>query len=422
MPRREEQPTCSRFCHAYDRLMIHAQSKEPAFDGPASFIAEDIAGHRIEILTSGEQRLAKLLTHIASAKTSINIIMYIFADDDAGRAICAALVSAAARGVQVRAIIDRFGSSLLPPHFYDALHDAGGKICFFSRQWRSSYLIRNHQKLILIDGRTAITGGFNIENDYLMDDGPSRWLDLGLIVTGPSLSRLRKWCDRLFTYTTEHDGKILKLRRIIRHWPVSKNSVSWLVGGPTERLSPWTKTLKRDMNRAKRIDVAMAYFSPGQGMLRRLGRIAKQGTARFLLSGKSDNPATIGASRLLYGFLLKRGASISEYSQRRFHMKLIVIDDITYIGTANFDVRSLFINVELMLRVSDSSFAADMRQLLDHIEAQSTEITAEIHKNRAGFLTRLRWLLSYMIVGVMDYTVSRRLNFGLGQKPYRDRL
>lgn len=410
--------------------MISADPDDLPLAPPPSITADDIAGHHIRVITSGSERLKTLLSLIEAARHHIDLIMYIFADDGSGRQIGSALVAAANRGVRVRTMIDSFGSSALTDSFYDPLRRAGGEICFFSRRLRSSYLIRNHQKLILIDQRIAITGGFNIADSYLQDaapdadgkpTGPPVWLDLGLVIEGPSISRLRKWCDRLFAYTEKDDGKILKLRRIIRRWPVGKNKIAWLIGGPTERLSPWARTLKRDMTRAQQIHMAMAYFSPGQGMLRRLGRIARYGSASFIMAGKSDNPATIGASRLLYGYLLKRGALISEYDRAMFHMKLIIIDDVVYLGTANFDVRSLFLNVELMLRIADSGFAAQMRSLFHQVATQSQIITPDIHQNRASFFTRLRWLMSFLIVGVVDYTVSRRLNFGLGQNPYRDR-
>ena len=86
------------------------------------------------------------------------------------------------------------------------------------------------------------------------------------------------------------------------------------------------------------------------------------------MAAKSDNPATIGASRLLYGFLLRRSADIWEYRPCKLHMKLIVIDDVTYIGTANFDMRSLFINVELMVRITDAAFAQRMRDFIAGLE------------------------------------------------------
>ena len=293
--------------------------------------------------------------------------------------------------------------------------EAGGSVTFFSRRWRSSYLIRNHQKLLLIDDGVAVTGGFNIAAPYLGSQPDNCWFDLGIVVRGPSVERMVVWFEEIHDYTLNNDGKLLMLRRLIREWPLEAGPVTWQVGGPTQRLSPWARAVRTDLTDARQLDMAMAYFSPGQGMLRRLGRVARHGRARFIMAAKSDNAATIGASRLLYGYLLRKGAQIWEYRPCKLHMKLIAIDDVVYIGTANFDMRSLFVNVEVMLRVADAGFAQQMRGFIAAQQADCDDITVAEHKARAGWLTRLRWTLAWFVVGAADYTVSRRLNFGLGE-------
>ena len=373
----------------------------------------DVGGHRLELIFDGGQRLERLLALLGGAIRSIDLIMYIFEHDEAGTRVLDAMTAAARRGVHVRAVIDSFGSGDVADSIFNPLREAGGTVIFFSRRWRSSYLVRNHQKLILIDGNIAVTGGFNIADDYLSKPRDDCWLDLGLIITGPTVDRAVQWFDIVHDYTVHDDGKLLMLRRLVREWNIGAGPVQWLVGGPTERLSPWARAVRADLDRGRRLDMVMAYFSPGQGMLRRLGRLARRGKARFIMAGKSDNPATIGASRLLYGFLLRRKADIWEYRSCKLHMKLIVIDDITYIGTANFDMRSLFINVELMVRITDAGFAQRMRDFIAGLEPECDVVTIESHKARGTWLTRLRWTLAWFVVGFADYTVTRRLNFGL---------
>src|SRR5690606_40226808 len=134
---------------------------------PPQRLTANVAGHRLELLFDGSDRLEKLCALIDGAALSIDIIMYIFDDDPIGRDIVARLVAAARRGVRVRAVIDRFGSSDTPDSLFAPLRAEGGSVTFFSRRWRSSYLIRNHQKLLLFDGKTAVTGGFNIAEHYL---------------------------------------------------------------------------------------------------------------------------------------------------------------------------------------------------------------------------------------------------------------
>src|SRR3546814_13254806 len=90
-----------------------------------------------------------------------------------------------------------------------------------------------------------------------------------------------------------------------------------------------------------------AYFSPSRGMLRRIGKVGMRGQVRIVTASLSDNSTTIAAARSLYSGLFRHRVRIFEYLPCKLHMKLIVIDDIVYIGTANFDMRSLFITLEL---------------------------------------------------------------------------
>jgi len=375
----------------------------------------DVAGHRLEVIVDGAARLDRLLALIGGAIRSIDLIMYIFRNDAAGSRLLEAMAAAVRRGVTVRAVIDSFGSGDVPDSAFAPLRDAGGSVTFFSRRWRSSYLVRNHQKLLVVDGEYAVTGGFNIAEPYLGNQRPHCWFDLGIVIRGAAVAQMMGWFEEIHDYAVNHDGKLLMLRRLIREWPVAPGPVAWLVGGPTQRLSPWARAVRSDLEGAKQLDMAMAYFSPGQGMLRRLGRVARTGRARFVMAAKSDNAATIGASRLLYGYLLRQSATIWEYQPCRLHMKLIVIDDVVHIGTANFDMRSLFVNVEAMLRIADAGFAKQMRDFLGGLKDDCEVIDLASHKARAGWLTRLRWTLAWFVVAVADYTVSRRLNFGLAE-------
>ncbi|MEP5487966.1 MAG: phospholipase D-like domain-containing protein, partial [Parasphingorhabdus sp.] len=188
----------------------------------------------------------------------------------------------------------------------------------------------------------------------------------------------------------------------------------WLLGGPSNRLSHWAWTIKKDLEKGTKLDLVTAYFSPGQGLLRRIGGLSKRGgKSRIILPGKTDNAATIGASRLLYGYLLRRRASLFEFQPRRLHMKLVIVDDAVYIGSANFDLRSLFINVEMMLRIEDESFANHAREVITLLHEDAETITLELHKSRRSILNRLRWTISYFFVNTLDYSVARRLNFGI---------
>lgn len=157
----------------------------------------------------------------------------------------------------------------------------------------------------------------------------------------------------------------------------------------------------------------MAYFSPNPRLRRRIRAIARKGKTNLLLAGKSDNGATIGASRALYKKLLAAGANIWEFQPCKLHTKLIVLDDAGYLDSANFDMRSLYVNLEIVLRIEDAKLAERMRAFIhDHLPARE-HVTAELHAARATLWTRAKWWASWFLVSVADYTVSRKLNLGL---------
>jgi cardiolipin synthase A/B len=386
----------------------------------SSHKALDVDGNALELIGDCDARLERYLDLLAHAKTAIDIIIYVFEDDAAGEKVRAALVSAAARGVTVRMVIDSFGCNLTSDDFFDPLREAGVDLVFFSRRWRTSYLIRNHQKMLIVDGETLFFGGFNLAQCYFDGENRTGWTDLGLMLSGPAAAGMIDWFERLFKFTKHSDGKWLQLRRMIRAWQAANpqhGRFQWLVGGPTQRLSPWARAIRTDLVMARRIDMAMAYFSPGQGMLRRLGRAGRRGEVRLVTAARSDNGATIGAARLLYRYLLRRNVAVHEYQPQRLHMKLVVADDAVYIGSANFDMRSLFVNLEVMLRIDDAALAAQAREIMSTLVRSSEPITLEWLKTRTSWVSRLRWLLSWFVVSTIDYSVVRRLNFGLEQDP-----
>lgn len=390
---------------------------------PINFAANqalNVDGNTLELIADSDARLAAYLHLIGNARHSVDIIIYIFDADPAGEAVRAALLAATARGVAVRLVVDCFGANQTSAAFFEPLRQAGGAVLFFSRRWRSSYLIRNHQKMLIVDNDKLLIGGFNLAQSYFANDRVDGWADLCLVLHGPATAAAVDWFTRLYDFTCSADGKWLKLRQMMRSWQVAnppRGKLQWLVGGPTQRLSPWARAIRTDLAMARRVDMVMAYFSPGQGMLRRLGRAARRGSVRLVTAARSDNGATIGAARLLYGFLLRKRAAIFEYQPQRLHMKLIVADNAVYIGSANFDMRSLFVNLEMMLRIDDAALAAQARSLIDAMAAASQEITPHWVRGNASWLIRLRWFLSWFVVNTLDYSVVRRLNFGLETDP-----
>lgn len=367
---------------------------------------------RLRLLESGPERLEALIALIEGAKHSLRLLFYIYADDGSGRRVRDALVAAAERGVTVSLIVDGFGCAA-PDGFFDALSDAGAAVCRFLPGFGRRQLLRNHQKLALADDARVITGGFNIEDSYFGSEADGAWRDLGLELEGPSAKRIGAYYDHLKDWAEGERKPIRVLRRLIRTASESAGATRWLLGGPTPRLSPWAKTVRDDMRAAKRVDMIAAYFAPGPGLLRRIDRAGRRAKVRLVTAAKSDNTATIAAARFTYRGLLNRGVEIYEYRPTKLHTKLYVIDNTVHLGSANFDMRSLFINLEIMVRIDDAVFAAHVRDYFETELESCDHITAARHRARTGPLTRIRQFGAYVVIAVLDYNLSRRLNFGL---------
>tara|TARA_R110000824_G_scaffold85425_4_gene212309 strand:+ start:13050 stop:14261 length:1212 start_codon:yes stop_codon:yes gene_type:complete len=382
----------------------------------------DVGGNRLRLVRTANNRLSALLEMLDGAEKSLKLFFYMFDDDSTGRMVLDKLIAACERGLKVEMMVDSFGSNGAARKFFDPLLQAGGKFKYFSPRFSTSYFVRNHQKMIIADDDSALIGGFNIadayftEHDNIGESDPvdDSWEDLGLEIKGPEVMNLADYYRLLSDWVYQNNGNMRALRKMVRHWDAGEGQFRWLLGGPSNRLSRWASAIKKDLETGNRLDLVTAYFSPGQGLLRRIGGLSKRGgTSRIILPGKTDNGATIGASRLLYGYLLKRHARLFEYQSRRLHTKLVIVDDAVYIGSANFDLRSLFINVEMMLRIDDAEFSNHARTVIDVLRENAEPITPQLHKSRRSFLNRLRWTISYFFVNTLDYSVTRRLNFGL---------
>jgi cardiolipin synthase A/B len=370
----------------------------------------EVDGNRLHLLIEGADRLDALIALIEAAERELRLLYYIFWDDPVGTRVRDALIAACGRGVKVSLLVDGFGSERTADGFFAPLRATGAQVCRFLPRFGRRYLLRNHQKLALADDRLALIGGFNVAAGYF-GTGPEDWRDLGLRVEGPAAEHLLRYFDLVQAWAQDPKARIRTLNRCLVRHSQKKGALRWLFGGPTQRLSPWARTLKADIGKSKALDVIAAYFAPNPGTLRRIGRLARRGRLRIISAAHSDNTMTIAAARNGYVRLLKRGARIWEYQPQKLHTKLFVADGVSYVGSANFDMRSLYINCEIMLRVEHAPLAERLRAHFEGETGQSNEASLEQIRERVGWWMRAKWKLAYFLVAFVDYTVTRRLNF-----------
>lgn len=377
----------------------------------------EVDGDRLTMLDTGPRRFAALIALIDGARSSLRILYYIYVDDDAGVKVRQAMIDAAKRGVTVSLIVDGMGSAPAATEgFFAPLSEAGASVCRFEPKFGRRYLLRNHQKFALADAETAqaraIIGGFNIEDSYFGTPAEQAWRDLGLLIEGSSAADLSGYFDTLATWMRTPKAPIRALRRLLGHSSQHQGQTRWLFGGPTRHLSPWAKAVRADLQRAKTFDLIAGYFAPNPGMLRRLDKLSRRGRVRIVLPSKNDHAAAIWASRFTYAGLLRKKVQIHEYLPTKLHTKLFVIDDVVYVGSANFDIRSMFLNLEIMLRIDDKAFADHARAYVEGEIAQSELITKALYKSRTTMWRRVQQATAYFVITVLDYNVTKRLNFG----------
>jgi cardiolipin synthase A/B len=375
-------------------------------------IAADVSGHSLKFVFGGAERLGLLLDVIADARETLQLYFYAFGIDGAGQRVADALIEARNRGVAVTLLVDGFGTLEQPDAMFAEMVEAGVQFARFQPRYGRRYLLRNHQKMLIADEAVAVVGGSNIEDAYFADDlAGHSWHDIYLRIEGDAVARLADYHRSLAAWIAAPNSGIRSLVALLGKHSDTEGALRWLFGGPSKRLNAITRMLRAGVATGRQIDMVQAYFAPNWGFLRKLGKAAMRGRFRLITAARSDNNTTIAAARHCYRRLLKRSAQIYEYQPEMLHMKLVVIDDAIYVGSANFDMRSLYLNTEIMLRIEDAGLADQMRGVIDQHCAHSELVTRESHRAESSWLRRGRWLLGYLIVTALDYRLTRNLNW-----------
>jgi cardiolipin synthase len=312
-------------------------------------------GHAIEWLDTGAEFLNAEFEAITHATTSILLEHYIFRASPTGDRFRDALIEAARRGVQVVVMLDYVGAFGLSRDYFAGLTALGGRVIWFNPvHWRL-WIFRDHRKLLVVDAGKAFVGGCNIAPEYDGDGVTHGWRDGGIAISGPDVKHLvEAFSDQ---ETSAARWRWTRLRKP-GGWIKAGEDVSLLLTRPGIRRSPLHLALRSDLNQARKVDITMAYFLP-EGRLKRLLLKAARHASRFrlLLPGKSDVPIMRLATQALYRAFQVRGAQVYEYQPQVLHAKVLIIDDVVYVGSANLDPRSLSINFEIMLRIRSAELA-----------------------------------------------------------------
>jgi cardiolipin synthase len=350
-----------------------------------------------ELFTEGDTLYDAMLASIAEAREHVLLESYIVADDEVGRRFADALAAAAGRAVTVRLHLDAAGSLFWRTNrLTRKLRGSGVRVRWFHRwDWRHPwrYNRRNHRKLLVVDGRCAYVGGFNIHRENsLRSFGQERWRDTHVRVRGP----LAREAMQLFGY----------------FWMGRKRpAFTHVLGNGDMLLSNYSRGARRLLNGSfanllayarHTIFITTPYFVPQQRIQRQIAGAADRGVdVRLLVPRKSDVRLAQWAARAAYAPMLASGVRIFEYQPRVLHAKTIVVDGArASVGTANFDYRSFLLNYELNLFTANPHLCSQLDEVFLHDLEHSEEIHGERWSKRPrmdrffeliGWMAR-RWL------------------------------
>ena len=355
-------------------------------------------------LPTGVEAFRRILEAIGAAKRSIRFEFYIVANDDTGRRFRDALLAAARRSVAVEVLVDAFGSSGLPAAFWHELTQSGGTVRVFNPLTWRRFALRNHRKLVLVDDAIAFVGGFNIADEYDGDGVTRGWRDLGLELHSPLVVRqLGEAFDGMFQVARRPARLFARVRGLLFRRLRRARSGPVLLSGPRLGRNRIRADLLRRLHRAHHVQIVASYFLPTFRLRRVLRRIVRRGgTVELLLAGKTDVPLAQFAARTSYGSLLRAGVRIWEYQPQILHAKLAIVDHLVYVGSFNFDARSLGINYEVMVRCPDPQLATSGRALFAADLARSVEITLPAWRASQTWLTRLRGVWARFLLTKVD--------------------
>ncbi len=356
-------------------------------------------GNRVALFVHGGDFFPALFAAMESASVSIHAEFYIVKDDRTGRKFAQALMTAAARGVETALIYDVVGCFETPVAYFRRLQAAGVR-CLpfnppaFSRlHWLD---VRDHRKLVVIDGATAFLGGLNIGDEYAgYGDSLTNWRDVGIRLDGAAAGELQQ----LFRGTWRQESGEAEPFRETPSVSVPPGDADVMVvnGTPRQTRSVIGRSFRLAMTVARdSIRIMTPYFVPGPRVVRALLRALGQGVrVEMILPSVSDVPLVKTVSRAYLAPLVQAGAELYERQGTILHAKAMLIDDrwIT-LGSANLDLRSFHRNYEINVVIDSPAFGDQVRRMFDEDLARSRRIDAVDYARRSLLERLLAWLLS----------------------------
>jgi cardiolipin synthase len=343
-----------------------------------------LSGNALELLADTKPTIDRLVSDLERAERHVHLLFYIFEPDATGRRVAEALMAAARRGVRVRVLLDATGSRRVFKRDGLAAHMRAAGVdvrpALPVRPWRqrlARFDIRNHRKIVVIDGAIGYTGSQNIvDPDY--HKGSGLWVDLNARFRGPVVAQLQlvfleDWAFEDAPAPPE-DEAYPALPAVGDTWAQTVPT------GPSEAYNPFPRILLAAINAAQeRLVLTTPYFVPDEATLRSLLMARDRGVAvTLLLPRASDHPVVDFAGRACCERLLAEGVEVRRYPVGMLHAKTLTVDDtFAMLGSSNMDIRSFYLNFEAGVLLHGAAITRRMRAVQESYLEASERLTLQ---------------------------------------------
>lgn len=352
-------------------------------------------GNRVELFSETEDSIDAMIAAIDAAKVHCHALFYIWLDDPTGRRMAEAIARAAERGVACRVLVDAVGSKgFLRSATCRSLRKRGVKVVSalpvnLVRMVLSRLDLRNHRKILVVDGLVGFTGSQNIADASFAPKAKyAPWVDCMIRLDGPAVRELQMIFVVDWALDAPGDGRDLDVDAVLSiEPPVHADGVpaQVLATGPNYQADAVTQIVQALVHACRReLVLTTPYFVPDQATLTNLTVAARRGAqVTLVLPARNDSRLVSLASRSLFGPLLEAGVSIEEYHGGLLHAKTIAVDGaIGVVMSANLDLRSYELNFECGVLVYDDAFAKRLRALQETYRAKSTPVPVARWRDR----------------------------------------
>lgn len=342
-----------------------------------------VEGNSLLPLIDGDEAYPAMLDAIGAAERSIAMTTYIFDNDRAGHRFLSALGAAVSRGVEVRVLIDGVGARYSRPRITGLLRDAGIRAAEFlpSRlPWRNPYMnMRNHRKILVIDGRVGFVGGMNVREGNILKQRARRPVrDVHFRVEGPVVDPLFAALAQDWEFTTEEklEGPLWE-RSMTGAGPVVCRAIS---DGPDEDFETIRWALLAGLGSARNsVMIVTPYFLPDASLIAALDLAAMRGVEVDIVLPRRNNLRFVAwAAAAQLWQVLRSGCRVWLTPGPFDHSKIMVVDEAwSLVGSANWDPRSLRLNFEIDLECYDGDLARELRTIAEEKMVGADRITLQ---------------------------------------------